>query len=124
MRIIHEIVTIDWINEVTFTYSKDMKAIELSGYEGFKSLRVVDAERPRPEADEVLIQVKAAGINFAELELTKGQYKVPKTPPFIMGFEASGIIVEVGSDVQHLKTGDKVAAIVSSGGYADYATAD
>ena len=41
-----------------------------------------------------------AGVNFAEFELTKGDYKIPKTPPFIMGFEAAGVVVEVGPQVQ------------------------
>jgi hypothetical protein len=43
-----------------------MKAIELIGLEGFKSLRVADVEKPKPEANQILIEVKAAGVNFAE----------------------------------------------------------
>jgi NADPH2:quinone reductase len=101
-----------------------MKAIELSGLEGFKSLRVVETEVPKPGANQVLIQVKAAGINFAELELTWGKYPALKPLPYVLGFEAAGIIAEVGSRVKSLKVGDKVTAIVSSGGYAEYATAD
>jgi NADPH:quinone reductase len=100
-----------------------MKAIELSGFEGLNCLRVVEVEKPKPGANEVLIDVKAAGINYAELELTKGKYNVFKKPPFIMGFEASGVVVEVGSLVRNLKVGDRIASIVSSGGYAEYATA-
>src|SRR5579864_2545491 len=76
---------------------RKMKAIELSGFEGLNCLRVVEVEKPKPGANEVLIDVKAAGINYAELELTKGKYNVFKKPPFIMGFEASGVVVEVGS---------------------------
>jgi NADPH:quinone reductase len=101
-----------------------MKAIELSGYNGFESLRVIDARQPKPAVNEILIEVKAAGVNFAELELTKGRYKIPKSPPFVMGFEAAGVVVEVGSQVQHVRVGDRVTSIVSSGGYAEYATAD
>jgi len=99
------------------------EGIELSGFEGLNCLRVVEVEKPRPGANEVLIDVKAAGINYAELELTKGKYNVFKKPPFIMGFEASGVVVEVGSRVRNLKVGDRIASIVSSGGYAEYATA-
>ncbi len=101
-----------------------MKAVELSGFEGFKSLSVVEVEKPKPGASEVLIEVKAAGINYAEVELTKGKYQVFKKLPFIMGFEASGIVVEVGSRVKNLKVGDKITSLVSGGGYAEYATAD
>jgi NADPH:quinone reductase len=100
-----------------------MKAVELDGFEGLSSLRVSDVERPKARDNEVLIEVKAAGINFAELELTKGEYPTLKKVPFVMGFEAAGVIVEVGPQAQNVKVGDKVTAIVSSGGYAEYATA-
>jgi NADPH:quinone reductase len=57
-----------------------MKAIELSGLEGFQSMRVVEAEKPKPGPSQILIEVRAAGINFAELELTKGKYPAPQAP--------------------------------------------
>jgi NADPH2:quinone reductase len=101
-----------------------MRAVELTGFDGFRSLRTVEVDTPRPQPNEVLIAVKAAGINFAELQLTKGKYPASKPLPFIMGFEAAGTIAELGSQVKTLKAGDKVAALVSSGGYAEYATAD
>jgi NADPH:quinone reductase len=101
-----------------------MKAIELADYGGLESLRLIDTEKPKPTASEILIEVKAAGINFAELELTKGDYKVSKTPPFIMGFEAAGVVVEVGSQVQNVEVGDRVTSVVTSGGFAEYATAN
>jgi NADPH2:quinone reductase len=101
-----------------------MKAIQLTGYEGFDSMRVFEVEKPRPAANEVLMKVKASGVNFAELELTKGRYRIPKDPPFIMGFEAAGVVVERGARVTNLKVGDKITSLVSSGGYAEYATAD
>ena len=100
-----------------------MEAVELSGYQGLDSLRVVEVDRPKPDAQEVLIEVRAAGINYAELELTKGKYGVPKQPPFVMGFEASGVVAEVGSKVRNHRVGDKVTSIVTSGGYAEYAIA-
>jgi NADPH:quinone reductase len=101
-----------------------MKAIELTAFEGFDSMRLVEVEKPKPGVNQVLIQVKAAGINFSELELTKGRYKVPQKTPFIMGFEAAGVVVEVGAQVRNIKVGDNITSLVSSGGYAEYATAD
>ena len=100
-----------------------MKAVELSGYEGLDGLRVVDVPKPNVAAHECLIEVKATGINFAELELTRGRYRIGKEPPFIMGFEAAGVVREIGKTVKNLKIGDRVTTIVSSGGYAEYATA-
>jgi len=101
-----------------------VRAVALNGYEGFQSLQVVEVDKPRPGAKEVLIEVRAAGINYAEIEITKGKYQVPKQLPFVMGFEASGIVAEVGSQVRNHKVGDKITSIVSSGGYAEYAIAD
>ncbi len=100
-----------------------MQAVELTGFEGFQSLRVVEVNPPRPGPGQVLIAVKAAGINFAELELAKGRYPSSKQPPFIMGFEAAGTVVEAGPQVSNVRAGDNVTAVVASGGYAEYATA-
>jgi NADPH2:quinone reductase len=101
-----------------------MKAIELNGFQGIRSLHIVDVEPPKPSANEVLMRVKAAGINFAEIEMTKGKYPAPKKPPFVMGFEAAGIVVEAGTNAKNVNVGDKITAVESSGGYAEYATAD
>ena len=100
-----------------------MQAVELSGFNGLDSLRLVEVSKPKPRSGEVLIEVKAAGLNFAELELTKGKYSVGSTPPFIMGFEAAGVVAENGPGVKNFVVGDRVTAIVSSGGFAEYATA-
>lgn len=101
-----------------------MKAVQLSGFAGLDSLSVVEIDKPIPSKNEVLIQVKAAGVNFAELEMTLGKYPAPRPLPFTMGFEASGIVADLGAGVTNLKVGDRITSIVSSGGYADYATAD
>src|SRR5258708_9546312 len=101
-----------------------MKAIQLTGYKGFDSMQLFEVEKPKPAANEVLLEVKAAGVNFAELELTKGRYRIPKEPPFIMGFEAAGVVVERGARVRNLKVGEMITSLVPSGGYAECATAD
>ena len=92
-----------------------MKAVELNGFEGINSLRVVEVEKPRPRANQVLLEVKAAGINFAEIEMTKGRYPAGKKLPFVMGFEAAGIVVEAGSEAKNVKLGDKVTTISQAG---------
>ena len=101
-----------------------MKAIQLTGLEGFDSLRLVEIDRPKPAVNEILVEIRAAGINFAELEMTKGRYQASQKLPFTMGFEGAGVVVEAGSEAKHLRIGDKVTTIVSSGSYAEYATAN
>ncbi|WP_006244082.1 quinone oxidoreductase family protein [Mycolicibacterium tusciae] len=101
-----------------------MRAVELTGFDGIDSLRLSDVETPRPGAGEVLIQVRAAGINFAELEQTLGRYPFTRPLPGVLGFEAAGEVVELGEGVNTLQIGDRIVAPVSSGGYAEYATAN
>src|SRR5689334_24241368 len=100
-----------------------MKAVQLTGIKGLRSLTLTQVERPTPGPDEVLFRVKAAGVNFAELEMIYGRYPSPRPLPAIMGFEAAGEVVEVGANVEDVRAGDGVTAIVSSGGYAEYAVA-
>ena len=100
-----------------------MKAVLLRNFEGLDALEVSEAPVPRVGPNQVLIKVEAAGLNFAELELTKGRYPAANEPPFVMGFEAAGIVAETGTEVSHVRMGDKVAAVVASGGFAQYATA-
>ena len=101
-----------------------MKAVQLNGFEGPSSLRITEVEKPSPGANEVLLEVKAAGLNSAEIEMTKGRYPAARKLPFVMGFEAAGIVVEAGLQAKNVKVGDRITTIVSSGGYAEYATAD
>lgn len=101
-----------------------MKAVQLTGFGSFENLKVVDITKPTPQAREILIRVEAAGINFAELEMVKGRYPSGKALPFVMGFEAAGTVVETGALANGIKVGNRVAAIVSSGGFAEFAVAD
>lgn len=81
------------------------------------------AERPVPslKAGEVLLHVQAAGVNGADLLQRRGKYPVPAgVSAEILGLEASGIIAAVASDVTAWKVGDRVAALLTGGGYAEY----
>jgi len=91
-----------------------MKEVQLSSFAGLAGLKLVEIDRPTPSENEVLIQVKAAGINFAELEMVRGRYPAPRPLPLTMGFEASGIVADVGSEVTNLRVGDRITSIVSS----------
>jgi NADPH2:quinone reductase len=75
---------------------------------------------PRPSQNEVLIKVKAAGVNRPDILQRQGLYKVPRDASPIMGLEVAGEIVEAGEDVTKTKIGKQVCALVPGGGYAQY----
>jgi NADPH2:quinone reductase len=71
-----------------------------------------------PRGDQVVIDVAAAGVNFADSLMIAGQYQVKPALPFTPGFEAAGTVRACGPDVCHAKPGDRVIAIADHGGYA------
>jgi NADPH2:quinone reductase len=80
-------------------------------------------EYPTPEisGDQVLIEVRAAGINRPDIFQREGNYPAPEgAPADIPGLEVSGIIVKCGPEVVGVKTGDKVCALLAGGGYAEF----
>lgn len=81
------------------------------------------AERPTPaiSATEVLIRVKAAGVNRADLIQREGKYPAPAgVPADIPGLEVAGVIESCGASVTRWKKGDAVCALLAGGGYAEY----
>jgi NADPH:quinone reductase-like Zn-dependent oxidoreductase len=101
-----------------------MKAIRAHDYGDPQVLKLEHAPRPEPQADEVLIRLKAAGVNPADWKYRSGTYKqfMPLQFPWTPGMEGSGIVESVGANVTAFKKGDEVYGIVS-GGYAEYALA-
>lgn len=100
-----------------------MKAIRVHELGGAEKLSLDEIEKPVPQADEVLIKVAAAGINYADTMMRSGNYLTKPELPFTPGYEAAGTIEELGENVSNLKKGQRVLATTSSGGYAEYATA-
>lgn len=82
-------------------------------------------ERPRPHvgAADVLIKVAAAGVNRPDVLQRQGRYPQPPGASDIPGLEVAGTIEEVGTDVREWRAGDRVCALVSGGGYAEYCAA-
>lgn len=97
-----------------------MKAIQVSKTGGPEVLTVVDLPTPTPKANEALIQIKAAGVNFIDVYIREGRYSSPL--PFIAGQEAAGVVTQVGAEVTNIKTGDRVAYCATPGSYAEYAS--
>nr|WP_321443545.1 NAD(P)H-quinone oxidoreductase [uncultured Cohaesibacter sp.] len=101
----------------------EMNAIYAPEPGGPDNLQMVQRPVPTPKDDQVLIKVKAAGVNRPDCIQRAGNYPPPKGASDILGLEVSGDIVAVGKDVKDWSVGDKVAALVSGGGYADYCVA-
>jgi len=105
----------------TQTTAKEMKAVVLTGFGGLKSVKVLKRPEPQPQEGEVLIRVKACGLNFPDLMLRQGVIdNPPKTKaPFIMGFECAGEVEAVGEGVKDIRVGDRVAALSESRAWAE-----
>lgn len=78
--------------------------------------------RPTPGPGEVLIRVHATAVNRADLLQARGRYPVPPGASPIMGLEAAGEVAQLGEDVDGVKLGDRVCALLTGGGYAEYVT--
>jgi len=101
-----------------------MQAIIIKNPGGPEALQMEERERPKIQADEVLIDVKAAGVNRPDVFQRMGGYPAPEgVPDDIPGLEVAGVIKEVGKDVNQWQAGDKVCALVAGGGYASEVSA-
>lgn len=100
-----------------------MQAIEAQGPE-CTDLKLVERPTPVPGAGEVLIAVEAAGINRPDVLQRQGTYPPPPGASDILGLEAAGEIIAIGDGVKTLAVGDKVTALLTGGGYAQFATTD
>ncbi len=98
-----------------------MKALLCSQLSGIDALKVGDLPDPHAGAGEVVIDVKAAGVNFPDVLLVQGKYQFKAPLPFAPGFELAGVVREAGEGVKHLEAGDPVLAIVSHGAFAQQA---
>ena len=78
---------------------------------------------PTPGPDEVLIRVRAAGVNRPDVQQRKGAYPPPPGASPIIGLEVAGEVAALGAEVRGLRPGDRVCALVNGGGYAGYCVA-
>ncbi len=102
-----------------------MKAIVITKPGEPEVLQIQEREKPQPKPNEVLIRVKAAGVNRPDIFQRKGNYPPPPDmPQDIPGLEVSGIVESIGAEVQQWQTGDAVCALLGGGGYAEFAVVD
>ena len=88
---------------------------------GVEALQWKELPTPVPKPGEVLIAIRAASLNFPDLLTVQNKYQFKPPLPFVPGSEYAGVVEAVGEGVKHLKVGDPVAAIGSSGGFATHA---
>jgi NADPH:quinone reductase-like Zn-dependent oxidoreductase/acyl dehydratase len=96
-----------------------MKALLCTEHGLPSSLQLTDAPDPVPGAGEVLIRVRACGVNFPDVLIIQNKYQFKPTLPFSPGGEVSGEILAVGEKVKHVKPGDRVVALCGWGGFAE-----
>lgn len=90
---------------------KEMRAVVLTGFGGFKNVKILKKPEPAPQTGEVLIRVKACGLNFQDLMVRLGAIDSPPKTPTILGFECAGEVEAVGEEVEGFKVGDRVVAL-------------
>ncbi len=100
-----------------------MRAIEIIQHNNANSLELSESPQPTPLEKQVLIKVKAAGVNRPDLLQRQGVYPPPSGASPILGLEVAGTIMQTGSAVSNFKVGDQVCALVNGGGYAEYCLA-
>jgi NADPH2:quinone reductase len=80
-----------------------------------------EADEPRPQAGQVLIDVRAIGCNFFDILMVQGKYQIKPPFPFSPGSEVAGVVREVGPGVTRVRPGQRVLGMLSWGGYAERA---
>lgn len=102
-----------------------MTAIAIEGGKGpAEALKAVTIPTPSPGPGQVLIKVRAAGVNRPDVAQRMGFYPPPPGAPDTMGLEVAGEVVALGDGAARWRIGDRVTALLGGGGYAEYAIAD
>jgi NADPH2:quinone reductase len=96
-----------------------MKAVQVKQVGGPEVMEVVELPVPQPKANEAVVKLAAAGVNFIDVYYREGRYKAPL--PFVLGQEGAGVVTAVGTEVKSVKVGDRVAWTAQLGSYAEYA---
>ncbi len=85
-----------------------MKALVFEKFGGPDVLSYKEIPNPTINDNEILVRIKAIGLNFADVYRRKGNYHLVGKPPYILGYEGAGIVEQVGKNVTNLKVGDRI----------------
>ncbi len=97
-----------------------MKAIVVKNPGSESRLVIDEVETPKPDAHEILVEVKATALNRADLLQRQGNYSSPEGSSSLLGLEMSGIVTKTGNQVSKWEKGDRVFGLLPGGGYAQY----
>jgi NADPH2:quinone reductase len=100
-----------------------MRAVQVVRLDGPEALEVADIAAPERGSSQVLVDVKAAGVTFPDVLLTRGTYQLRPEPPFVPGSEVAGVVLDAPPDAQ-VGPGDRVAAFSGLGGFAEQVAVD
>jgi NADPH2:quinone reductase len=101
-----------------------MKAVVCKAYGPPESLVVEEVESPTPGRGQVVVSVKACGVNFPDTLIIQGKYQFKPPMPFSPGGEIAGVVKAVGTGVERVKVGDRVIAFTAYGGFAEEVLAE
>ena len=96
-----------------------IKQVVITKAGGYSVLKVLDRARFAVGPGEVSIEVKAAGINFADIMARQGLYPDAPKLPCVVGYEVAGVVETIGAGVTRVKPGDRVMALTRFGGYSE-----
>ena len=96
-----------------------MKAITVNTFGPPETFSYAEVPAPEIGADDLLVEVRAAGISFVDLLVAQGRYQVQPPLPYVPGTEFAGVVRAVGKDVEGFEAGDRVVAGAMGGAYAD-----
>ncbi len=104
-----------------------MRAIAIQKFGGPEVLELMDLPKPKPQAGEILMDIKAAGVNPVDWKIREGlfQGRMPHKFPIILGWDAAGVITELGKEVSGFQIGQEVFAytrgdVIHPGSYAEF----
>ncbi|MGF7237857.1 MAG: NADPH:quinone oxidoreductase family protein [Frankia sp.] len=95
-----------------------MQAVVVTGLDGPEAVEIAAVPDPEPTADQVFIEVHAAGVSFPDLLMTRGEYQIKPPLPFTPGAEVAGIVRSAPAGA-HVRPGDRVAAFPGGDGFAE-----
>ncbi len=101
-----------------------MQVIEVEQFGGPETMELIEENTPMPQEGQVVIEVKAAGVNFADILIREGLYPPGATAPVRLGWEIAGTVSQRGDGVQGFQRGERVMAFIPGGGYASHVALD